>query len=174
LDGYLIFENYSFELLANVVYLCYVLKCGMWVEIPQERRFLRFKHNLDCQLELANEIVNATTVDLSEGGALIQIPDTIQPSQLSETVKLSIPTITDRGFRVKIARKFRQEGKNYLGLEFIKLSSLQTRHLVNFIFCRPCRWQPIKTTEFQAAIAFLKTVFRFYPLAEARWRSHLK
>jgi hypothetical protein len=31
LDGYLIFENYSFELLANVVYLCYVLKCGMWV-----------------------------------------------------------------------------------------------------------------------------------------------
>ncbi|MCM0589761.2 MAG: ParA family protein [Gloeotrichia echinulata DEX184] len=30
LDGYLIFENSSFELLANVVYLCYLLKCGMW------------------------------------------------------------------------------------------------------------------------------------------------
>jgi hypothetical protein len=32
--GYWIFKNYSSELPVNVVYLCYLFKCGMWDKYP--------------------------------------------------------------------------------------------------------------------------------------------
>ncbi|QLE54409.1 glycosyltransferase family 2 protein [Nostoc sp. TCL26-01] len=138
------------------------------IEVPQERIFIRFKHNLTCKFKSLTAIWDAQTVDLSEGGALIKIPATISLSQVPETAHLSIPTITDTDFSVKIVRKFTDKKHIYLGLEFSQLSLLQTRNLVKFLFCRPHLWQPKRTTEIQAASAFLKTVLRFYPLAEAR------
>ncbi|MEA5514416.1 glycosyltransferase family 2 protein [Nodularia sp. UHCC 0506] len=138
------------------------------IEIPQERRFLRFPHNLNCQLDLATETVPVKTINLSEGGALIQVPESIQLSQLPKTAKLYIPDLTDTGTMVRIVRNFQQDEQVYLGLEFIGLSLLQTRNLVKYIFCFPYQWQPARTTELKAAAAFLQTVFRFYPLAEAR------
>lgn len=142
------------------------------IDVPK-RRHTRFRHTLACELQFEGFTLSAQTVDLSEGGAAVTLPEKI-PDQMPPQARLRFSDPSSElsrvpAFEVELARQpVRSKQRWLLGIEFINLSLDQERRLVEFLYCQPGQWQDQRMLEPVTAWAMVKSAFSFHSLAETR------
>ncbi|MBE9078604.1 glycosyltransferase [Romeria aff. gracilis LEGE 07310] len=142
------------------------------IDVPK-RCHTRFRHSLACELQFESFSLSAETVDLSEGGAAITLPQLKFPDQLPPQGRLrfsdSSSELSQASFNVELTRRPVRSKKGWLlGTKFINLSAEEERQLVEFLYCQPDQWQDRKIPEPVTAWAMVKSAFSFHSLAETR------
>jgi cellulose synthase (UDP-forming) len=156
----------------NLALLCLCILSA--IDVPKFRN-PRFTHSLPCQLSLGERSFTLITQDLSEDGAKLILPITLQPeisNLLGEPATLKFLGESDlAGLELNAQIRWQQKFPHQqyaLGLKFDAISLPQQRHLTEFLFCQPGQWEELNVPEHVTAWAFLKSVLRLYPLAELR------
>lgn len=143
------------------------------IDVPK-RRHTRFRHTLVCELQFQDFTLAAETIDLSEGGAAVLLPEIKFPDQLPPQGRLRFRDSSSElsqasAFEVELARQpIRSRQGWLLGTKFVNLSIEQERRLVEFLYCQPGQWQDRKISEPVTAWAMVKSAFSFHSLAETR------
>jgi cellulose synthase (UDP-forming) len=127
------------------------------VNLPQQRRSVRFRHHLICELSnLEGDFVSkAFLEDISETGAKIRTIEGTPPS----VFKLSIPQLSIYSVQSAVIRSSHTDGA--IGVEFQECSFVNKRKLIEFIYCEPGRWDRFSLPE--------KTAFRALGQFFAQW-----
>lgn len=142
------------------------------IDVPK-RRHTRFRHTLACELQFEGFTLPAQTVDLSEGGAAVTLPE-MNLDQLPTQARLRFSDSSAElskvpAFEVELARRpVRAKQGWLLATEFVDLSVDQERRLVEFLYCQPGQWQDQRMSEPVTAWAMVKSAFSFHSLAETR------
>ncbi|MGK7875149.1 MAG: glycosyltransferase [Xenococcaceae cyanobacterium] len=161
------------ELFINLTWAVYnffllIVSIQAAIDIPQERQYLRFSHYLDCELRLGEEEIPSKTINLSEGGSLLEFHRSFLPALVDEVGSLSIPEIGLVEVPVRVVRQEQKQETVELSIEFAQLSVSQQRQLIEFLFCRPGQWETERVSEMRSLWAFFLSIFRLYPLTETR------
>ncbi len=138
------------------------------IDVPQ-RRHPRFDRSYSCIVNLGDRYIQGKTVEVSEGGAQILIPNA-WINELPDTGYLHFdePGMDDDVIPVRLRWAKRSRTNMLLGLEWGTLPETVYRPLITDLFCRPGQWQDNTVPEHQTVWAFVRTCFRLYPLAESR------
>ncbi|HYF51286.1 MAG TPA: glycosyltransferase [Planctomycetota bacterium] len=138
------------------------------IDVPQERRHLRFARSVPARLEVNGIQHETLTLDLSESGARFKLgthlPAGAQATLTIKDAQLTAPVevIAERGARGSVR------------VVFGELTVDQTRALTRYLFCRAGVWQGRCSTESRSLWDFLRTTVRLYPLCETRQTSVVK
>jgi cellulose synthase (UDP-forming) len=137
------------------------------VNLPQQRRSVRFSHGLNCELySLEGDFLSKAHIeDLSETGAKIWI----ERDHLPTLFKLSIPQLSLESIESRTIRASRTDG--VIGIEFLDCSLAGKRRLVEFLYCEPGRWDKFylpEKTAFRALLNFSTQWFKLQLLKALR------
>ncbi len=150
-----------------VTYNCILLMICMMsaIDVPQ-RAYVRFPRREPCRLIVRDEVFLGTTLDISEGGALVVIEhfpyDRFGAGQLEF---ISPSPLAGIGVAVELAhRRDDRTNKVKLGLKFTHLDMANLRLLITYLYCQPNQWREVKVPEIQTLWAMLLSVVRLYPL----------
>lgn len=106
------------------------------VNLPQQRRSVRFCHNLICELSnLEGDFLSKAYIeDISETGAKMRTPNINLPAVFN----LSIPELSLHAIPSAVVRSSRSDGTT--GIEFRECSLANMHKLIEYIYCEPGRW----------------------------------
>jgi cellulose synthase (UDP-forming) len=139
-----------------------ILACS---DVPQQRSVPRFSRVWRGSLVLGSEVFEATTVDVSEEGALIKIAGGLGSDAPGEAV-LVFPDINSGEIPVEIMRWL--PAQNLAGVKYRELNTVQYRAFIEALYCRPQPWPLPRISERRTSWRLLVSVFRLYPFAETR------
>jgi cellulose synthase (UDP-forming) len=158
----------------NLVYLWIAIQATF--DCPQERTGPRVREALPCTLRprlvaaatgdpslRPGEPLRGRTVDLSEHGALLEVPGADSRALAGATLDIDGAHL----FGLPIATS-RDAGGGRVGVRFGPLALEQERRLVEHLFCRSGIWGCDRVDEVRSSWALVKTIFRLYPLAATR------
>ncbi len=136
------------------------------IDVPQ-RIYRRFPLRETCKLIMEDDVFYGETINISEGGALVQIKHFPYCSSLSGKLEFTLPSaIAGACLPVVLDPaniRIRGSNKVELGLEFAKWDISAMRLLIPHLYCQPNQWQEIKVPEIKTMWAMLMSIFRFYP-----------
>jgi cellulose synthase (UDP-forming) len=136
------------------------------IDVPQ-RIYRRFPLREACRLIIEDEIFYGETIDISEGGTLVQIKNFPHRNSVYGELEFIAPSaIAGACLPVKLDSdniRIYGESKVELGLEFSAWDISAMRLLIPHLYCQPNQWQEFKVPEIRTVWAMLLSVFRFYP-----------
>jgi cellulose synthase (UDP-forming) len=158
----------------NITWTCYNL--GMLsvsiqacIDVPQERKYLRFDHRVPFGLRLDSRAATGVTENLSEQGGLLNFSEPISAEEISPTAHLSLPELGLFDVPIKIHRKDKDSLVRKIGVEYASLTLIQQRRIVEFLFSRPEHWKKGSSIpQIKTLSGYLRSILRLYPLAETR------
>jgi cellulose synthase (UDP-forming) len=126
------------------------------VNLPQQRRAVRFSHHLDCEISTfeGDFLSKGWIEDLSETGAKIHFECENPP----EALRLSIPALSLSGIASILIRSSGADGR--IGIEFRDCNLATCRKLIEFIYCESGRWDKFYLPEKAA----LRAVGNFFSM----------
>jgi len=136
------------------------------IDVPQ-RLHVRFARREPCRLTIGEDMFYGETIDISEGGALVQIENFPYRSSVSGKLEFIAPSaIAGACFPFELVPKnIRVYEKNQVrvGVKFTEWDISAMRLLIPHLYCQPGQWDEVKVPEAKTAWAMLSSVFRFYP-----------
>lgn len=155
-------DSYIVNLLWATYNLMLLTVCVLAaIDVPQAP-YPWFNRREACQLAVAGHVWTGETLALSEGGAVLVLPDApsqvlargrltfVQPSPLAG---LSLPVQVDaQGSQVQVT--------------FLEMPLAALRRLIPHLYCQPYQWREVKVPEFKTLWAMVTSVLRLHPLAE--------
>jgi len=139
------------------------------IDVPQ-RLYSRFPRREACQLIIEDQVFMGRTIDISEGGTLLELPEFPYRSAVTGKLEFTRPSplagvvipvrVSARNIRIG----FTGDRVN-LGVEFLEWNISAMRLLIPHLYCQPNQWQEVRVPESKTLWAMLLSVFRFYPLS---------
>jgi cellulose synthase (UDP-forming) len=133
-------------------------------DCPQERASPRVRERLACRLRWGEGEARGATIDISEGGARVEIEGHV-PAAAPPGATLDLPLAGLEGVPIST---WRREPDGRLGVAFGAIGLERERRLVEYLFCRRGVWGGQRVDEARSIGALLKSIFRLYPLAATR------
>jgi cellulose synthase (UDP-forming) len=158
------------SLAINIVWVTYnsilLMICIMSaIDIPQ-RFYVRFPRQEPCRLVIQDEVFWGTTINISEGGALVRVDGFPYRRFASGTLEFIPPSpIAGVTATFELAHvHYYGDNKVDMGLKFTQLDILDMRVLIPYLYCQPYQWQEVKVPEIKTLWAMVLSVVRLYPL----------
>ena len=137
------------------------------IDVPQ-RSHIRFPRREACCLTIGDEIFSGETVDISEGGTLVQLANFPHRGSLTGTLEFLAPSplagvrmpfeLVPQNIRILEGNQVR------VGLKFTEWNLAAMRRLIPHLYCQPNQWQETKVPEVKTVWVMLLSVVRLHPL----------
>jgi cellulose synthase (UDP-forming) len=145
-------------------------------ETPLRQQYVRVPFRVPCEILVRHRCVRGTTVDLSEQGALVTVPEPIEAPSEGLTVRLQPamePALSLRGWVVR--QESERTHRCHVGLQFAEMSA-ETRHtLIRLMFGSHLAWpvsEPARPGLWFSLKGILKGILAAYaPLKPSRRRT---
>ena len=142
--------------------------------VVDRRRHSHMPFTLLAKLRADEKDLEVSLANLSEGGALLKLPD-INPKDGLPPEFANVEARSSRTFELSIEEAGLENVQcipvrvqNALwGVEFTDLSLAQQRKLIEFLYCKPGTWRSFRSNEALGAYAMIRSFFRLDPLGES-------
>lgn len=127
------------------------------LDVPQRQLYQWFPFETRVLVNSDNQIYSGVTMQLSETGAEIHLPDNVN---LAPKISLEIieAELTVTG---KITHSKSQDQSNKVRVQFTNLNLQQQRKIIEILYCRPGQWQKRHSPgELQSLWIILKVLLR--------------
>ncbi|MFN3926848.1 MAG: glycosyltransferase family 2 protein [Pseudanabaenaceae cyanobacterium] len=140
------------------------------IDVPQ-RRYPRFRRTEACKLQVLDQTIEGQTVDLSEGGALVQVnfypyfrplPGRITFVEPSPLAGITMPVI------IEPRRQYSPPDTVRVGVKFLWVEIETLRQLIPLLYCQPYQWEETQVPEVKTLWGMFISVLRLYPLTFRR------
>jgi cellulose synthase (UDP-forming) len=133
------------------------------MDVPQERKYLRFPHATSAHLDVKGQILSVQTIDLSEGGARLQYSSFVNSF---DRATISFPEIGLHEIECRCKRVDDADGIVTVRFERLPLNKL--RRLIEYLYCREGSWMDRELPESRSLFDFARATVRLFPLCESR------